>query len=70
MKLGEIKRGKEIGHVRTHNKFIWVRCPSCRKERWVDLCQYNASVDKENMRCKVCNGRVQGKRNKDKFSWW
>ncbi len=79
MKIGTIKRGRDIGKplvvkkgitigkLRSHLKYIWCVCPSCGKGRWILLCQYNTSKDKTRMLCKECNGRVQGKRNKTKL---
>ncbi len=33
-RIGEVKRGKEIGKVNRY-KHTWVACEICRKERWV-----------------------------------
>lgn len=34
--IGEIRKSKEIGK-RGWNKFIWIACPTCGKQRWVFL---------------------------------
>jgi hypothetical protein len=60
-KIGEIKRGKEIGFQRDA-KYIWAFCETCSKERWVALIN---GKPKSNC-CKSCskkgnqNGRWQG----------
>lgn len=36
--IGEVKRGKEIGIMKSPwTKFAWVACSGCRKERWIML---------------------------------
>jgi len=35
-KIGDIKRGPEIGH-KWSGKFMWAACERCGKERWVSL---------------------------------
>lgn len=35
--LGEIRKGKELGKRDAENKYIWVACVLCGKERWVAL---------------------------------
>ena len=34
--LGEVRRAPEIGY-KGWDKYIWIRCPSCQRERWVSL---------------------------------
>ena len=34
MNLGEISIGKDIGK-HANQKYIWLACPECGKERWV-----------------------------------
>jgi len=49
-KLGEIKRGSEIG--KPHDKmYIWQVCQDCRQERWV-LCEKGQP---KNKRCRSCS---------------
>jgi ribosomal protein S27E len=33
-KLGEIKRGRELGFKSLKTAFIWVECPACKNKRW------------------------------------
>lgn len=35
-KLGEVRRAPEVGY-KGLDKYIWLRCPVCQKERWVCL---------------------------------
>lgn len=66
MNEGEIKRGRDIGKPNfAHHKYIWCVCSKCKKGRWVYL--YNFKRSKGELLCKDCNGRIQGKRNRDKF---
>ena len=37
MKLGEIRKGREIGYRAVTNTFIWHACVICGKESWVEL---------------------------------
>lgn len=49
-KLGEIKRGDEIG--KPHGKrYIWLTCQDCRQQRWVAL----GKEQPEYKRCKSCS---------------
>ena len=36
-KIGEIKRGSEIGKATSSARYIWLGCKWCGKERWVRL---------------------------------
>ena len=36
-RIGEIKRGRDIGKRPQTNKYIWSACEECGKERWVAL---------------------------------
>jgi len=36
-KVGEIKRGSEIGKATIASRYIWLGCQWCGKERWVRL---------------------------------
>jgi len=35
IKLGTIKRDFEIGYAKAYQKYMWVACTDCGKERWV-----------------------------------
>ena len=82
-KLGEIKRGSEIGYKSQHF-FIWCACKKCGKERWVTaqrggipislICHHCATAlpGKENHnwrggRAKAGNGYIQIKLQPDDF---
>ena len=52
-KIGEVKRGKEVG-IRSRNKFVWVACKNCGRERWV---QINYGKPMMGLRCKSCRSR-------------
>ncbi len=44
--LGEVKRGKDIGHTKStggNHKYIWRACIKCSKSRWVYLPKANLS---------------------------
>lgn len=49
MRIGEIRRGKEIGG-KGKNRFIWVACIDCGKERWVQ-CTNGKPLSQ---RCRSC----------------
>ena len=51
-KLGEIKRGSEIGKSHAQ-RYIWDACQDCRQERWVAL----EGGQPKNKRCKSCSKR-------------
>jgi hypothetical protein len=36
-KIGEVRRGKEIGYKKRSHRHVWHACISCGKERWVQL---------------------------------
>ena len=48
--IGEIKYPKEIGRKGT-NKYIYLACVDCGKERWVSFPHYRRGLCK---RCKAC----------------
>jgi len=54
-KLGEIRRGKEIGYNSKH-RYIWHACVGCGKERWEAL----AHGQPNNLRCVCCGNE----------GWW
>ncbi len=50
--LGDMIRGKEIGR-KTDAKLIWVQCPDCFRERWV---QYKPTkINLSTRSCKDCS---------------
>lgn len=63
MELGTVEYGQRIGKTR-HQRYSWVKCPHCRKERWIMF--YGTKVPTEK-HCKLCNGRKQGKINSKKW---
>lgn len=40
--IGEIRRATEIGHKDSH-RYIYISCPSCHKERWVEFIKGKAA---------------------------
>lgn len=52
--LGEIRRGQEVGFKHRH-KVIWIACPNCGKERWVEV----NSVKTSEGRCQPCYHRLE-----------
>lgn len=67
-KIGEIKKGREIGKD-TYRKYIWLECPKCHKRRWVDMTHYRLKGQRQDITCQHCNGRMQGKINSRKSSF-
>ena len=51
--VGEIRRGREIGHKSKYNKYIWHACIDCGKERWEILKRGNPLA----LRCHYCATR-------------
>jgi len=51
--IGTIKRGKDIGY-KSYDKFTWLACPDCGKERWVILGKSRPL----NPRCHKCANKV------------
>lgn len=50
--LGEIVRGREIQRTKlSGNRYIWLACPDCSKERWVMLLKGQPRCE----RCKSCS---------------
>ena len=53
MKIGQIEKGAVLGYKSCgQNKYIWLACPLCEKERWVML-----SRAKNNSLCKGCSSK-------------
>ena len=48
--IGEVKKGREIGHTNLRLWFRWIACEDCGKERWVRL---RKSMP-DSMRCRSC----------------
>jgi len=48
--IGEIRRGKEIGHSRCTSLFQWCACVVCGKERWVET----RKGIRKSERCSTC----------------
>ena len=36
-KIGDIVKGIEVGYKNERNRFMWLACPDCGKERWIGL---------------------------------
>lgn len=59
--LGEIAKGKLLGFKSCgQNRYIWLACPDCGKERWVMLCRHKKGI----VRCRVCSARKRGREKK------
>jgi len=54
--IGEIRRGREIGHSPSH-KWIWHACIDCGKKRWVKL----TNNKPDSSRCNSCSAKMNGK---------
>ena len=68
-KLGEIKRGKEIGYSSNsaNIKFIWHACADCGKQRWVRLFKGLPKL----IRCHSCAVKIKGKSHQRELSpYW
>ena len=48
--IGDVKLAYEIGKV-GRNKHVWVRCPACNYERWVN---YGVYLSPTRRLCKDC----------------
>lgn len=65
-KIGEIKRGHELGYVDTHKK-IWIPCVDCGGARWVTV----RMGKPESLRCRKCRSKCFSiKYIGEKSSWW
>ena len=64
--IGERKRGKDIGYSLNTN-YIWIACPKCLKERWVEL---RKGGQPRAVMCRVCanTGKLMPK-GKDHWCW-
>ena len=56
--IGDEIRGKEIGKIGKRNvemqKFVWVRCPDCKEERWTQKKPVFNPVNNTSRRCYRC----------------
>jgi len=59
MKLGEIKRGHEVG-IKSANAYMWQACGNCGKERWVRL----VGGAPWTRLCRICSPRSPERRRK------
>lgn len=58
--IGEIRYGREIPGLKDHkHKYIFARCPECKRERWVSY-RYNPNVFS---RCQPCSAKAQVGKN-------
>lgn len=59
-KIGDIRRGKEIGYANGAAQFVWAACLDCGKERWVKFLGGNPV----SIRCLPCARRLdRGEKN-------
>ena len=63
MELGTVDYGRNIGKTRDQ-RYSWMRCPVCKKERWV---MFYGKVPPTEKYCSECSGRRQGKINSKKW---
>ena len=71
--IGEIARGKDIGY-KSWNRFIWVACEKCRKERWVLLDNPQSARKPKSKLCVDCARsqnirRICGVRGHENYAW-
>lgn len=60
--VGTITWGLDIGNIkRKYSKFIWSKCPNCKKERWVEI--KSSKIQTGYTLCGICNGKKNGKIN-------
>ena len=65
-KIGEIKRGRDLGFQDRRHNYQWQACQTCNKGRWVFL-----RLDEPiSLRCKACTGKMRAilKRKKLPFT--
>ena len=69
LKIEEVRRGKEIGKL-GYNRYVWVSCPGCGVEHWVEYRFYKNGKYKGRGMCGSCaqfhpnGGKSQGWLNK------
>ena len=63
MNIGEVRLGKELGKIKSPtNKFTWLGCIDCGKQRWVQYLQGNHSI-----RCNSCSQKERARINPHRF---
>jgi len=65
-KIGDTKRGKEIGVRASRNNYIWQACEDCGKQRWVKLCNNSP----ESQRCGNCRYDRMREMKREKSPQW
>ena len=61
-KIGDVAVGRKIG-IKGGNKFIWIACPDCKRERWVMLRRGKP----RSIRCNSC--AITRRKGSDSPSW-
>ncbi len=56
-KLGEVKRGMDIGKKHAYAKYVWVACIDCGRERWVTFLKGKSL----SARCQSCGASMPEK---------
>jgi len=54
IKVGTIEQGNRVGY-KSRTKVIWVACPDCGKERWMQFIKNKP----KNYRCRPCNAKTR-----------
>jgi len=68
-KIGDTRRGWEIGKTSPKVNFIYLPCPDCGKERWVQLGR--AKIQHSYVLCRSCSNRLKMESRKfDKSPCW
>jgi len=67
-KLGEIKKGSELGYKGT-GTFIWIACPQCKKERWVQIVRGKLGYE-WCWHCANTTNEVRAKRKTNSLARW
>jgi len=52
--VGDIAKGRDIGKSNPRNKYIWIACPDCGKERWIPFLNGKPAY----IRCLICANRA------------
>jgi hypothetical protein len=65
IKIGDIKKGSEIGKNSKKNRYIWIACTKCGRLRWV---QYFSGKPLDNI-CKHCARKTCGLHSRGKTTW-
>ena len=71
--IGDIVRGKDIGY-KSWNRFIWVACEKCGKERWVILDNPQSAKKPKSKLCVDCARsqnirKICGIRGYENYAW-